>query len=206
MATARSGGPALATSAARRAISARTCLRNFRTCSGSGGLPESQSLVSRAAPSGSEIATSGSSSRPAAISSDPPPMSSMSTRPEDQPNQRRQARKVSRASSSPVSTLIATPVPSWTEASTSSPLAASRTAEVAKASSSSTPLSSAICSASSTNSPKLPGDAGRQPVPVVQVIAEMQLGLVGEHRQRPPALMGVDHQEVHRIGADVQHT
>ena len=78
-------------------------------------------------------------------------MSSMSTRPEDQPNQRRQARKVSLASSSPGSTLIATPVPSRTEASTSSPLAASLTAEVAKASNSSTPLSSAICSACSMN-------------------------------------------------------
>jgi hypothetical protein len=78
-------------------------------------------------------------------------MSSMSTRPEDQPNQRRQARKVSLASSSPGSTLISTPVPCRTEASTSSPLAASLTAEVAKASISSTPLSSAICSASSTN-------------------------------------------------------
>ena len=36
VATARSGVPALATSAARRAISARTCLRNCRTCSGGG--------------------------------------------------------------------------------------------------------------------------------------------------------------------------
>ena len=80
-------------------------------------------------------------------------MSSMSTRPEDQPNQRLQARNVSLASSSPGSALMATPVPSVTEASNSSPLAASRTAEVAKASSSSTPLSSAICSASSTNAP-----------------------------------------------------
>jgi hypothetical protein len=78
-------------------------------------------------------------------------MSSMSTRPEDQPNQRLQARNVSLASSSPGSTLMSTPVPSRTEASTSSPFSASRTAEVAKASSSSTPLSSAIWSASSMN-------------------------------------------------------
>ena len=149
VATARSGCPGRATSAACRAISARTCLRNCRTCSGAGGFPLSQSLVSRAAPNGSEMATSGSSSMPAAISSDPPPMSSINSRPEDQPNQRRAARNVSRASCR--GTLIATPVASLTLLSPSSPFAASRTAEEAKASSSSTPLSSAICSASSTN-------------------------------------------------------
>ena len=53
---------------------------------------------------------------------------------------------------------------------------------------------------------ELPGDTGRQPVPVLQVIADMELRLVGEHRQGPPAPMGVDYQKVHRIGADVQHT
>ena len=46
---------------------------------------------------------------------------------------------------------IAIPLLSRTEASTASPLAASRIAEVAKPSSSSTPLSSPICSASLTN-------------------------------------------------------
>ena len=46
----------------------------------------------------------GTSSSPAASSSEPPPMSRHSSRPALQPNQRRTARKVSRASSSPVST------------------------------------------------------------------------------------------------------
>ena len=57
-------------------------------------------------PRGSDQATSGDSSSPPAISSEPPPMSKTARRPEDQPNQRRTARKVSRASSSPGSTLI----------------------------------------------------------------------------------------------------
>src|SRR5256885_7508724 len=84
------------------------------------------SLVSLPAPSGSEIVTSGTSSMPTAISSEPPPMSSMSTLPEDQPNHRRTARNVSRASSGPGSTAMSTPVADLTEARTASPLDASR--------------------------------------------------------------------------------
>ena len=79
-------------------------------------------------------------------------MSTTSSRPEDQPNQRRAARKVSLASFSPDSTRMRAPVRSWMRASTSSPLTASRTADVAKARKSSTPLSSAIRSASATTS------------------------------------------------------
>ena len=108
----------------------------------------SQSLVSRLAPSGSDTATTGSSSWPAAISSEPPPMSSSSSRPEDQPNQRRAARKVSLDSSVPGRTWMRTLVSASIQASSSSPFAASRTADVANASSSCTPLSSAISSAS----------------------------------------------------------
>ena len=71
-------------------------------------------------------------------------MSKTARRPADQPNQRRTARKVSRASSSPDSTSSETPVSVSTCARTSSELTASRTAEVAKPSISSQPLSSAI--------------------------------------------------------------
>ncbi len=92
---------------------------------------------------------------PEATSSDPPPMSMTSSRPEDQPNQRRAARKVSRASSSPVITLIWAPVWPRIRARTSSPFLASRTAEVANAIRSSTPLSSAMRSASTTTSRRL---------------------------------------------------
>ncbi len=74
-------------------------------------------------------------------------MSKTASRPADQPNQRRTARKVRRASSSPESTAIRTPVLAWTWSSTSSALAESRTAEVAKASMSSQPLSSATARA-----------------------------------------------------------
>ena len=59
-------------------------------------------------------------------------MSKTASRPDDHPNQRRTARKVSRASSSPGSTLISAPVRFSTWARTSSQLPASRTAEVAK--------------------------------------------------------------------------
>jgi len=60
-------------------------------------------------------------------------MSITSSRPDDQPNQRRAARKVSLASSWPVITLISAPVRSRILASTCSPFTASRTAEVANA-------------------------------------------------------------------------
>ncbi len=70
-------------------------------------------------------------------------MSMTSSFPEDQPNQRRAARKVSFASSAPLSTWSSTPVSSRTRPRTSSALRASRTADVANGSSSSTPLSSA---------------------------------------------------------------
>ncbi len=66
-------------------------------------------------------------------------MSSTSSRPADQPNQRRTARKVIRASPSPESTRRSTPVSSRTRASTSAEFFASRTAEVANASRSSVP-------------------------------------------------------------------
>ena len=64
-------------------------------------------------------------------------MSSTSSRPADQPNQRRTARKVSRDSSSPASTVSRTPVSCCTRASTCLAVAASRTAEVANGSTSS---------------------------------------------------------------------
>jgi hypothetical protein len=135
---------------ASRAITARTCLRKPRTCWADGGSELIQSLVRRPAPSGSDALTSGSSSIPDATSSEPPPMSITSSRPEDQPNHRRAARNVRRASSGPVITVICAPVCSRIRPRTCSPFTASRTAEVANAIRSSTPLSSAICSASST--------------------------------------------------------
>ena len=148
--TTRSGRPARATRETPLAISCRTYRRSSRSSSGPGGSPLRRSWVRREAPSGRDSITSGSSSRPTAISSEPPPMSRTSSRPADQPNQRRTARKVSLASSGPGSTSSLTPVSSRTLASTSSPLAASRTAEVAKASISSAPLSSAIRRACAT--------------------------------------------------------
>ena len=77
-------------------------------------------------------------------------MSKTPRRPDDQPNQRRTARNVSRASSSPGMTSMSTPLASRTAARTSSALTASRTADVAKASTVEQPLSSASARASTT--------------------------------------------------------
>ncbi|CAM5663584.1 hypothetical protein SALBM311S_07727 [Streptomyces alboniger] len=70
------------------------------------------------------------------------------------------ARKVSRASSAPARTWRSTPVSVCTRARTSSALVASRTAEVANGSRSSTPLSSAAWSASRTTPTSLSTPSG----------------------------------------------
>ncbi len=88
--------------------------------------------------------------RRCAISSEPPPMSKSRIRSADQPYQRRTARNVRRASSSPESTCSSTPVSRATRARTSSPFAASRMADVAKGRSSSMPASFAASAASPT--------------------------------------------------------
>ena len=102
--TARSGAPALRTALAASAISLSSQSRSIDTRRRPGGSSASHSRVSRPAPRGSDIATSGSSSTPLDNSSEPPPMSRLMIRPALQPYQRRTARKVSRDSSLPEST------------------------------------------------------------------------------------------------------
>ena len=154
VAATRSGRPSprsfLAAGVSSSAACASSCARAARS-----GRPPSRASgrnrrVIRPAPRGSERATSGSSSTPPASSRDPPPMSSTSSFPALQPNHRRTARKVSRASSSPLSTCRSTPVRSRIRSSTSSPLAASRIADVTRAMSSSQPCFSAWWQASWT--------------------------------------------------------
>ena len=128
----------------------RACVRRRRDLVGAGGSSGRKAMVDRPAPRGSERATSGTSSPPFAISREPPPMSKSRIRSADQPYQRRTARNVRRASSSPESTCSSTPVSRATRASTSSPFAASRMADVAKGSSSSMPASFAASAASPT--------------------------------------------------------
>ena len=106
--------------------------------------------VIRPAPRATDAAASGTSSSPAAISSDPPPMSRSSSWPADHPNQRRTARKVSAASVSPSRTCSGWPSARSIRAITSVPLRASRTALVAVASSSSTFSASATRRACAT--------------------------------------------------------
>ena len=91
-----------------------------------------------------------------ATSSDPPPMSRTSRRPASHPYQRRAARKVSRASSTPDSTVTGWPIVSSMRRRILPPLGASRNAEVASTSSWVISYSSAsfiaFCTASSTAS------------------------------------------------------
>src|SRR6478752_7069738 len=117
-----------------------------------GGFSGSQSRVSRLAPSGTDIASSGSSSCPRAISKEPPPMSRFRMGPAPQPYQRRTAKKVMDASSLPVSSRRVTVVSCLTRARTAAPLVASRIAEVQKARRSSALCRAANSQASSTNS------------------------------------------------------
>ena len=203
VAAAMSGGPPRSRCPASWAMSARIFLRSARI-SFSPGIPSRKwSRASRAAPIGIDQATSGSSSAPPAISSEPPPMSKTASRPADQPNHRRTARKVSRASSSPGRTAMRTPVSSATWSRTASQLSASRTAEVANPSMSCAPLSSATTTASATNlvSALMPD---RVISPSLEVLGEAQRLLVGVRRQRGRAAVGVDHQEMTGVGADVE--
>ncbi len=133
-------------------------------------------------------------------------MSRTSSRPEDHPNQRRAARNVSRASSWPDSTGMSMPLRSRIAARTSSPLTASRIAEVANATTSSTPLSSAMRSASSTKACSRSAPSLGQAVAVVDVGGEPQFVLVGERGQRRRALVCVHHQQMHGIGAHIEDT
>ena len=164
------------------------------------------SRASRAAPSGIDQATSGHSSPPAAISSDPPPMSKTASRPDDQPNQRRTARNVSRASSSPGSTPMSTPVRSLHLAQHLVGVARrrgpprSRTASI-----SSQPLSSATSRAEATKSASASMPARDDRAGLVEVLGEPQRLLVGVGRERGGALVGVDHQQVAGVGTDVEH-
>ena len=131
-------------------------------------------------------------------------MSKTASRPADQPNQRRTARNVSRASSSPDSTSIRTSVRSWTWSSTASELAASRTAEVANARMSSQPLSSATTSDCAVNAGERVDAGLRHGAGLVEVLGQPQRLLVGERRQRGRAAVGIDHEEVPGVGADVE--
>ena len=110
VATTRSGAPVRSSRSAGVSSRFATCSRepgHARPCvGGSAGEP----LAGQ--PRGAERHRErlcGSSSAPAASSSEPPPMSRQIRLPALQPNHRRTARKVSRASSSPDSTLSATP-------------------------------------------------------------------------------------------------
>ena len=93
------------------------------------------SRVTRPAPAGTDSATVGSSSEPIATSREPPPISMTSSRPASQPYQRRAARKVSLASSTPDSTVTGWPTTFSIRLRILLPFGASRNADVASTSS-----------------------------------------------------------------------
>lgn len=107
-----------------------TCRRSRFTCLPVGGSAVRNSGVRLPAPNGSEIASSGSTSRPSTSSIDPPPMSISSSRPADQPYQRRTAKYVRRASSSPERNWGRIPDAASIRSMTSSRFVASRIAAV----------------------------------------------------------------------------
>ncbi len=131
-------------------------------------------------------------------------MSKTASRPDDQPNQRRTARNVSSASCSPLSTSRSTPVVSRTWASTSSVLLASRIAEVAKAITDSHPWSSASTRAPAMNETSASTPDIRQRPLGGEVLGQPQLALHRQSGQRRCAAVGIDDEQVRRVGAHVE--
>jgi hypothetical protein len=80
VAAAWSGAPSQRSRSATSRKVAFTCRRNAASCSRLGGSSGRKARVSRPAPSGSEMASSGSASLPKTISMEPPPMSITSSR------------------------------------------------------------------------------------------------------------------------------
>ena len=93
-----------------------------------------------------------------------------------------------------------------TRARTSSALVASRTAEVANGSRSSTPLSSATCSASLDGGDEPVDALGADRPVVVEEFGEPQLRLVRVGGQRARAGVRVHHQQMHRVRTHVEDT
>jgi 3-oxoacyl-[acyl-carrier protein] reductase len=89
--------------------------------------------VNLEAPKGKDMAASGASSSPTAISREPPPMSNTRRRPLDHPSHRRTARNVIAASSSPERTRKSISCLRFNSSRISLPFLESRIAEVAKA-------------------------------------------------------------------------
>ena len=171
-----------------------------------GGSPASRSRVSRPAPSGSETATSGSSSTPPAISSEPPPMSS------DQQPPRRPAEPAPDGEERQPGLVAAGQHPQVDAGLGADPArarprrcGASRRAEVAKASISSTPWSSATSRHDSTNRTSASAPSAAIGPSGPEVLGELQLDLVRGRRQRPGAAVGVHDEQVHGVRADVEH-
>ena len=81
---------------------------------------------------------------------------------------------------------------------------ASRTAEVANDSMSSQPLSSATTSASATKSVSASSTGLGHVAVVVEVLGQPQRLLVRERRQGCRTVVGVHHQQMTGVGADVE--
>ena len=142
---------------------------------------------------------------PAAISSEPPPMSKTASRPRTSRTSGVRRGRSAAPRPRPASTCDGRPrSASRTRSSTSSELLASRTAEVANASISSHPLSSATFSAVGDEvGERVDPGLGDRAV-LVEVLGEPQRPLEGVRRQRRGTTVGVDHEQVPGVGADVE--
>ncbi len=97
-----------------------------------------------------------------------------------------------------------TPLFACTWARTSSLLVASRTADVAKPTISSQPLSSATSTEDAHEVGERVAPGLRHLPLVVEVLGEPQRLLVGEGREGRGAVVGVEHEQVPGVGADVE--
>ncbi len=133
-------------------------------------------------------------------------MSRTSRRPADQPNQRRTARNVIRASPSPDSTRSSTPVSARTRASTSAEFFASRTADVANASRSSVSrFATDVAGVGDRGDERVRARVG-QPAVRADLLGQAQHRLLRVRGPRVRTEVGVDHEQVNGVGTDVENS
>ncbi len=205
VATARRGSPTRRSRPATSAIRARACRRTSRTDSGVGGSPMRKSRVEtsrrRAAPTpprraprrcptparGSATDVEHGCARSTTRTSDAPRGRSCGPRPR------------------PTGPRCRAPSPHAPDASTCSPLVASRIADVAKAITSVAPLSSASRCPGHDEVDQLVDGHVVDPAVGVEVLGQPQRHLELRRGHRRSAVVRVDEQQVDRVGSEVEN-
>ena len=179
--------------------------RSIATRRRPGGSSGNHSRVSRPAPSGSDNATSGSSSTPLDSSSEPPPMSMLMIRPALHPYQRRTARNVSRDSSTPGQHLQRHPgLRAHPRQHVLGVLGVAHRrggeGHQLGAAGAGGDLGELV-----DGGDQLVGAPAGELAGAVDRLGQPQRGLGRAHRRRMPAAAGVDHQQVNRVATHVEH-